>query len=306
MATIWQLISERAASTPDAVMLIAEDDSRITFGEFEQRAARLAAGLAGLGIGSETRVTWQLPSRIDTVVASAALARLDAVQYPILHLYREKEVGFVLRHTAAEFCLVPGVWNGFDYVAMAEGLAAQIDPAPRVLRLDELPEGDPATLPPAPSTRMATSRSAGSTHLGHDVGPQGRAAHRRDADRRRPGPGRRARHDADDVGSIAFPFAHIAGPDYLVMMLIVGLSAVIVEAFAPAAAVECYRRNGVTMVGRGTAFYQMFLAEQRKRSRASRSSRRCARCPAAGRRCRPRSTTRSATRWASRSATATA
>ena len=47
------------------------------------------------------------------------------------------------------------------------------------------------------------------------------------------------------------------------MMLISGMSAVIVEAFAPAAAVEFYRRNGVTMAGGATAFYQMFLAEQR-------------------------------------------
>ena len=180
MATIWQLITERAASTPDAVMLIAEDDSRITFGEFEQRAARLAAGLAGLGIGSETRVTWQLPSSIDAVVASAALARLDAVQCPVLHLYREKELGFVLRHTSAEFCLVPGVWNGFDYVAMADGLAAGIDPAPTVLRLDELPEGDPAVA--APGARPRGRRRAGAVDLldlGHDVGPQGCAAHRR-------------------------------------------------------------------------------------------------------------------------------
>ena len=69
---------------------------------------------------------------------------------------------------------------------------------------------------------------------------------------------------ADDVGSIAFPFAHIAGPDYLVMMLIAGIPAVLVEAFVPADAVETYRRNGVTMAGGSTAFYQMFLAEQRK------------------------------------------
>ena len=247
-------------------MLIAEDDSRITFGEFEQRAARVAAGLAGLGIGSETRVTWQLPSCIDAVVASAALARLDAVQCPVLHLYREKELGFVLRHTSAEFCLVPGVWNGFDYVAMADGLAAQIDPAPTVLRLDELPEGDPASLPPAPahadgdepvrwiySTSGTTSDPKGVLHTDATLiaGGQGLA----DALEMSP----------DDVGSIAFPYAHIAGPDYLVMMLISGMSAVIVEAFAPAAAVEFYRRNGVTMAGGATAFYQMFLAEQRAR-----------------------------------------
>ena len=70
---------------------------------------------------------------------------------------------------------------------------------------------------------------------------------------------------ADDVGSIAFPFAHIAGPDYLVMMLIAGLPAVHLEAFVPdRRGRRCTARNGVTMAGGATAFYQMFLAEQRK------------------------------------------
>ncbi len=246
-------------------MLISEDDSRITFGEFRDQAEALAAGLAGLGIGSGTRVTWQLPSRIDTVVASAALARLDAVQCPVLHLYREKEVAFVLRHTNAEFCLVPSVWKGFDYGAMAATLAADIDPSPQVLTIDSLPFGDPSTLPPVPafaegeepvrwiySTSGTTSDPKGVLHTDATLiaGGQGLA----DALQMSP----------DDVGSIAFPFAHIAGPDYLVMILLTGMSAVIVEAFVPADAVLTYRRNGVTMAGGATAFYQMFLAEQRK------------------------------------------
>jgi len=39
---------------------------------------------------------------------------------------------------------------------------------------------------------------------------------------------------------------------------------VLVEAFVPAEAVATYARNGVTMAGGSTAFYQMFVAEQRK------------------------------------------
>jgi cyclohexanecarboxylate-CoA ligase len=68
----------------------------------------------------------------------------------------------------------------------------------------------------------------------------------------------------DDLGSIAFPYSHIGGPDYLLMMLSAGFGAVLVEAFLPADAVATYRRLGVTMCGGSTAFYQMFLGEQRK------------------------------------------
>ncbi len=265
MSTIWQLIEQRAAQTPDAVIFVTEDDTRMTFGEFRDAAEVCAAGLAGLGITSQTRVTWQLPTCIPAIVASAALARLDAVQSPVLHLYREKELGFVMRHTQAEFCIVPSVWKGFDFTAMADSLAAEMSPSPVVLSLDSLPAGNPADLGPVPefaegeepirwiySTSGTTSDPKGVLHTDATLiaGGQGLA----DA----------LQMTAEDVGSMAFPFAHIAGPDYLVMMLISGMSAVLIEAFNPVDAVATYAKNGVTMAGGSTAFYQMFLAEQRK------------------------------------------
>jgi cyclohexanecarboxylate-CoA ligase len=265
MSTIWQLIEQRAAQTPDAVIFVTEDDTRMTFGEFRDAAEVCAAGLAGLGITSQTRVTWQLPTCIPAIVASAALARLDAVQSPVLHLYREKELGFVMRHTQAEFCIVPSVWKGFDFTAMADSLAAEMSPSPVVLSLDSLPAGGPADLGPVPefaegeepirwiySTSGTTSDPKGVLHTDATLiaGGQGLA----DA----------LQMTAEDVGSMAFPFAHIAGPDYLVMMLISGMSAVLIEAFNPVDAVATYAKNGVTMAGGSTAFYQMFLAEQRK------------------------------------------
>jgi cyclohexanecarboxylate-CoA ligase len=68
----------------------------------------------------------------------------------------------------------------------------------------------------------------------------------------------------DDVGSIAFPFAHIAGPDYLVTMLSMGFPAVLVEAFSASDVLPLFRRHGATMVGGSTAFYVAYLGEQRK------------------------------------------
>ena len=46
----------------------------------------------------------------------------------------------------------------------------------------------------------------------------------------------------DDVGSIAFPFAHIAGPDYLVTMLSFGFPAILVEAFSAPDVLPIFRR----------------------------------------------------------------
>ena len=68
----------------------------------------------------------------------------------------------------------------------------------------------------------------------------------------------------DDVGSIAFPFAHIAGPDYLITMLTIGFPAVLVEAFSAPDVLPFFDEHDVTMVGGSTAFYVAYLGEQRK------------------------------------------
>ncbi len=262
--TMWGLLEQRAAATPDAPMLLDDADRRLSFAEFKARAERVAAGLSAMGVGEGTPVTWQLPTRIETVVASMALSRLGAVQNPIIPIYREREVGFALRQTAAALFLVPGTWRGFDYAAMGETIARGMDAPPQVLvTYDSLPEGDPASLPPAPSgagdpirwiyfTSGTTSDPKGARHTDGTLlaGGRGLAA--------------AVGISPSDIGSIAFPFAHIGGPDYLINVLTSGFPAVLLEAFVPAEAVKVFRRLGVTVAGGSTAFYLAFLAEQRK------------------------------------------
>jgi len=72
--TIWELVERRAEASPDRAMLIAPDDTEVTFGAFRARAERVAAGLQAMGVGEGSMVSWQLPTRIDTVVLSIALS----------------------------------------------------------------------------------------------------------------------------------------------------------------------------------------------------------------------------------------
>ncbi|MFD9412376.1 AMP-binding protein [Streptomyces sp. NPDC059989] len=262
-ATLWELITRRAALTPDTTALIeaAEDpaaDRRLTFGELRDRSERVAAGLHDLGVRPGTVVAWQLPTRIETVLLSVALARIGAVQSPVIPFYRDREVGFALQESKAEYFAVPGVWRGFDYPAMARRLGARgvFD------AYSSLPDGDPAVLAPPPAsgtdvrwiywTSGTTSDPKGVLHTDRSLIAGGSClAH--------------ALHlTPADIGSMAFPFAHIAGPDYTVMLLLYGFPAVLFEKFAMPDALDGYRRHGVTVAGGSTAFYSMFLTEQRK------------------------------------------
>ncbi|MFJ7064694.1 class I adenylate-forming enzyme family protein [Streptomyces sp. NPDC101115] len=255
--TLWELVERRAALTPDRPVLL-QGDRTLTFGELRDRAERCAAGLYGMGVRPGTVVAWQLPTRIETAVLSFALARVGAVQSPVIPFYRDKEVGFALRESGAEFFAVPGVWRGFDHTEMARRLGARgIFEA-----YDGLPDGDPGVLPAPPAsgtdvrwiywTSGTTSDPKGVLHTDRSLLAGGSClAH--------------ALHlSAEDVGSMAFPYAHIAGPDYTVMLLLYGFPAVMFEHFALPDALDEYRRHGVTVAGGSTAFYSMFLAEQRK------------------------------------------
>lgn len=256
--TLWDLLARRADLTPGRRVLL-QDDRALTFGELRENAERVAAGLYDMGVRPGTVVAWQLPTRLETAVLSFALARLGAVQSPVIPFYRDREVGFALRESKAEFFAVPGVWRGFDHTAMARRLGAK-----GVFEAyDDLPEGDPAVLPPPPAegtsvrwiywTSGTTSDPKGVLHTDRSLIAGGSClAHA-------------LRLTAADVGSMAFPYAHIAGPDYTVMLLLYGFPAVMFEHFALPDALEDYRRHGVTVAGGSTAFYSMFLAEQRKR-----------------------------------------
>ncbi|MCX5132530.1 AMP-binding protein [Streptomyces sp. NBC_00340] len=256
--TLWELVERRARLTPDRPVLLQGDRS-LTFGALRERSERVAAGLYERGVRPGTVVAWQLPTRIETALLSFALARVGAVQTPVIPFYRDREVGFALRESKAAHFAVPGEWRGFDHTAMAHRLGAR-----NVFEAyDDLPDGDPAVLPPPPSdgttvrwiywTSGTTSDPKGVLHTDRSLIAGGSClAH--------------ALHlSADDVGSLAFPYAHIAGPDYTVMLLLYGFPAVMFEHFALPAALEEYRRHGVTVAGGSTAFYAMFLAEQRKR-----------------------------------------
>lgn len=264
--TFWELLERRAEQDAATRMLVDEDGRELSYGDLRSRAERVAAGLAALGVGPGSPVSWQLPTRIDTVVVCMALCRLAAVQNPIIHLYREREVGFALAQTGATHLLVPGTWRGTDYRALAGRACSERGIEPIVVSLDEgLPDGDPASLGPAPEaaageapvrwiyyTSGTTSDPKGVCHTDGTLmaGGWGLVA--------------ALGLTAADVGTVAFPIAHIGGADMLAALLMTGGSAVMVEAFSPADSLALFRGHGVTMFGGGPAFYLACLTEQRK------------------------------------------
>jgi cyclohexanecarboxylate-CoA ligase len=267
--TVDELLRLRARTTPGAPLLLDASGASLSCAEVDERVSRVAAALAGHGIGAGSRVAWQLPTRVGSILVMLALRRLGAIQAPIIPLYREREVAAVVETTGAQFLLHPGTWGGVGYAELARDALARL-PADRVaVRLVEIPhdapESDPADLVPAEAdpylaawvyfTSGSSGRPKGARHSDTTLLVTARSFGGIGELNKEPG----------EVGGVAYPVAHIGGIEFLITALACGFPLLLLERFVPDQSVELFRRYGVTNTGGAPPFYAALVAVARAR-----------------------------------------
>jgi cyclohexanecarboxylate-CoA ligase len=141
--TSGSFLGECVQSVPDEVALV-EGGHRLTYAQFGDQAATLAGGLAALGVGAGDVVTMQLPNWWESAVVYQALCRLGCVVNPVVPIYRQRELGFIIDQARPRAIIIPHRFRGFDFVAMFEELLAGGAERPVVVVIrseGDLPEG---------------------------------------------------------------------------------------------------------------------------------------------------------------------
>lgn len=267
--TLWALVEQAADRHGDRVLLADDHGRSLTGAGLRDAGLAVAAALAERGIGPASTVSWQLPTRLEAMVLTVALARLGATQNPIIPLLREREVGLIVDQVRPDLLLVPEEWRGFAHGALARELAGThgfevlvvdhaVDPATLEGRLT-LPTGDPGALGPAPTDGAAirwlyhssgtTSEPKGIRHRDASVmaGATGTIVH--------------VGLTAEDVLPVAFPIAHIGGVAMLTASLVTGARTVLFDTFdLPTVARIAAARP--TILGTAVPFFQAFMAAQ--------------------------------------------
>lgn len=100
-----------AARTPDAPALI-EGDVRLSFVELATQATAFARALVHLGVRPGDVVTAQLPNWWETQVVTYGTWLAGGVHNPVVAIYREHELSFIVRQARPKVLVVPYEYRG--------------------------------------------------------------------------------------------------------------------------------------------------------------------------------------------------
>ena len=268
--TVDQLLIEAIAKTPDKISIVADRVDRdqalsLTYRELGKRVDRVANSLRALGVGPGDFVTVQLPNWWEFVVTSLACGRIGAIVNPVMPILRERELLYILNFCEAKVFIVPKLYRGFDYAAMAEGMRADLPHLKHLVVVDGdgavnfermLVSAEPAAQPAAAFaglrpddmavlmfTSGTTGEPKGVIHTSNSLVGCSKALTERFG------------LDAKDVLLVASPVGHMTGYAAVVLLsLYLGGTMVLQDVWEPKHGVSLMAREGVTYTAAATPF----------------------------------------------------
>jgi cyclohexanecarboxylate-CoA ligase len=271
--TVDQLLSDAIARTPEKISIVAdradrEQALRLTYRELGNLVDRAASSLNRLGVGPRDVVTVQLPNWWEFVVTALACSKIGAVFNPVMPILRERELLYVLNFCESKVFIVPKIYRGFAYAAMAEGMRGELHHLKHLIVVDgdgdssfersilsAEPGGQSAKspgLPPALGpddmavvmfTSGTTGEPKGVIHTSNSLVGCTKALTQRFG-----------LHD-NEVLLVASPVAHMTGYAAVVLLSIyLGGTMVLQDVWEPKHGVSLMVREGVTYTAASTPF----------------------------------------------------
>src|SRR5258705_558780 len=136
-----EFLQQTIAATPGKLALLADradraDPKRLTYAELGDLVSRAAAALKQRGIGPRDVVSVQLPNWWEFAVIALAAFRVGAVVNPLMPIFREYELSYMLDFAETKLLIVPKVFRGFDYEAMAQSLRPKLPKLQHIIAVD--------------------------------------------------------------------------------------------------------------------------------------------------------------------------
>ena len=128
---ITEYLDDNQAAEPDRPAIAGYRDgagqpTRHSYAELGQAVRRIALGLTALGIGPGDVVAAQLPNWRHFTALYLACVRIGAVINPLMPIFRQRELTYMLSFGEAKVIVVPQSYRGFDYPGMIAELRGDV------------------------------------------------------------------------------------------------------------------------------------------------------------------------------------
>ncbi|PCI67505.1 MAG: cyclohexanecarboxylate-CoA ligase [Piscirickettsiaceae bacterium] len=125
--TLLDAFDAHVAKQGDKTAVIAylkdrDTKSSKTYQELSDLSDRLAAGLLKQGINKGDVVSFQLPNWWEFVVVYLACMRVGAISNPLMPIFREKELSFMLSFAESKLVIGPGIFKKFNHADLLNKL----------------------------------------------------------------------------------------------------------------------------------------------------------------------------------------
>ena len=139
--TMDDFLDKALREFPEKEALVAyrvdrELPARLTYRQLSNMVGRAAAALRAMGVARGDVVSVQLPNWWEFVVTTLACGRIGAVMNPLMHIFRERELGYMLDFAQSKVLIVPKLFRGFDFSVMAASLQEQLPNLKHVVVVD--------------------------------------------------------------------------------------------------------------------------------------------------------------------------
>jgi cyclohexanecarboxylate-CoA ligase len=274
-ATLGAAVAATVAASPQATAVIEvgpHGERAWSWRQLADAADAARAQLTALGVGPGEIVAYQLPNRLEFVSLTLAIVELGGTCMPLMPIFREHELAFMLAEAAPRVLYVPDRFRGHDHLQMARGLTRTL---PSLTEVIALPDAPRPTCPPAPTGRLGPRATSAAQLVdllftsGTSGEPKG-ALHRHDA--LMAAVARHVGHfglSAEDVIFSPAPLAHQTGFLYgMWLALSLGATLVLQEVWEAELGFDTLERHGVSFCQAATPFLADLVEVAERRGRA--------------------------------------
>ncbi|WP_135468012.1 cyclohexanecarboxylate-CoA ligase [Crenalkalicoccus roseus] len=129
--TLLDHLARAVARTPEKAAIVARrsetgEETRLSYRALDRLSDLVALSLRECGVARGEVVSFQLPNWWEFSVLHLACLKIGAVSNPLMVIFRERELGFMLDLAETRVLVVPARFRGFDYPAMVAGLRGRL------------------------------------------------------------------------------------------------------------------------------------------------------------------------------------